>query len=45
MYNLQIDKIYDDIGDFKDWLEENNEEYKKYFDTTKKDVMKIQELN
>ena len=45
MYYLQIDKIYDDIGDFKDWLEENNEEYKKYFDnTTKKDVMKIQEL-
>ncbi|CAL6434111.1 unnamed protein product [Bathycoccus prasinos] len=36
----------DSIDAFKEWLEENNEgEYTKYFDnTTKKDVMKIQEL-
>ena len=36
----------DSIDAFKEWLEENNEEeYIKYFDnTTKKDVMKIQEL-
>ena len=36
----------DSIDAFKEWLEENNEEeYIKYFDnTTKEDVMKIQEL-
>ena len=36
----------DSIDAYKEWQEENNEEeYKKYFDnTTKKDVMKIQEL-